>query len=236
MSDYATFLPLIVLSGCSRIIHPAAVHPGLAIDIVPGVERVRHAPSETSQAPQQLMEFDTFDSVRPLGHVSLSYGWRSTHFGAQLGIAAGLNSAPVVDGYFQFINWPLDGGVGVTLSTKGTRLPRGLVPGVYGMIGREWIGQGGVAARADLGVRRESVYAGRSGWVTGINPFLLVSVAGWLPASVGVWIDARSYSEPVLFSMCDDACRPRDLAKFTGAMGLFIRMSPVGWFASSGGK
>jgi hypothetical protein len=65
-----------------------------------------------------------------------------------------------LDSYLQFLGVPLDAGIGVTASVNGRLLPNGLIPGIYGMLGRGWTMGAGSEVRFDVGFRWESVRRG----------------------------------------------------------------------------
>lgn len=61
--------------GCSHVIHPAVVSPGLAVDVLPGRARVRHEPRPDAPVPEQRT-FTPFSTTATLAQVTLTYGWR----------------------------------------------------------------------------------------------------------------------------------------------------------------
>jgi hypothetical protein len=224
------FVPLLGLGACSHLIHPAAVQPGLAIDVVPGVEIVRHTPippSNSQQIDSDLTGFGPYRTTRPLAQLNLSYGWRlSEQVGMQVAASGGANAAPGLDGYLQFLAHPFDAGMGLTLSLNGRTLPNGFVPGIYAMAGKAWSQLSGYELRTDVGLRYEAINVAYGGWERGINPFVLLTLGSLHQWRYGLWFDARWYSRSVVASLCDDNCDRDDLVETTAALGLFVRFTP----------
>jgi hypothetical protein len=220
----ALLLP--VLAGaCSHVIHPAAVRPGLAIDLLSGVEVIRHAPTSAPKSPN-VTGFDPFYTAQALAQVNLAYGWRlSEQVGMQAAVSAGANVAPGLDGYVQWLSVPFDAGTGATLSVNERTLPAGFVPGLYAMAGKGWPTGEESLVRLDLGFRWEAVHVGYTGWENGLGPFALLTVGNPSRLLYGFWFDGMWFSRPILRSMCMDTCEARDVADAWAAAGLFVRVT-----------
>jgi hypothetical protein len=196
----------------------------MSVIITPGLEVARHEPSSGATRPG-LAQFEPFHSAGAFAHVGVSYGWLfSKHLGIQIGASGGPSSAPALDSYFQFLGVPLDAGIGVTASVNGRQLPGGLIPGVYGMLGRGLTMGTGSEVRFDVGFRWESVHVSATGRESALNPFSLVTFLTHSPYAVGLWLEGRKHTEPVLRSMCQDSCLPQDLVESSAAAGLFVRV------------
>jgi hypothetical protein len=223
------FVPLLGLGACTHLIHPAAVQPGLAFEVVPGVEIVRHAPVPQSNAQRlgsALTDFVPFHTIRPLVQLNLAYGWRlSDQVGMQVAASAGANVTPGLDGYLQVLGSPFDAGMGLTLSHNGRIFPNGFVPGIYAMAGKDWSLLPGHELRTDVGLRGEAINVRDAGWERSINPFALVTLGRWSRWHYGLWVDARWYSHPVLTSFCEDSCTGDNLVDATVALGVFARFT-----------
>jgi hypothetical protein len=218
-------LLLVALAACSHVIHPAAVQPGLSIDVTTGVEVSRHEPESVLTPP--LADFDPFHTALVLGQLTVTYGWRlSENAGVHVAASGGPNAAPVLDGYAQLLAVPFDAGAGVTLSTNGRMLHDGWVPGVYAMAGKQLAAPSGRAMRVDVGLRAEAVHSRYTGWQRSLGPFALVTLAASSRYALAAWADGRWLSRPVLRSMCQDNCEPRDLVRGGVAGGLAVRFTP----------
>ena len=220
------FLPaVLVVISCSRVIHPAAVRPGISLTIASGLEVARHEPGSSDATRPALAQFEPFHSAGAFAHLGVSYGWLfSEHVGIQIGASGGPSSAPAIDSYLQFLGVPLDAGIGVTASVNGRQLPNGLIPGVYGMLGRGWTTGTGSEVRFDVGFRWESVHVSGTGRESALNPFSSVTFLTGSRHALGLWLEGRKYTEPVLRSMCQDSCLPKDLVDSSAAAGLFVRI------------
>jgi hypothetical protein len=218
-------LVILLAGACSHVIHPAAVRPGFSMQVATAVEVSRHEPEPVLTAP--LTAFDPFHTALVVGQLTLSYGWRvSDDAGLQVAASFGPNAAPMLDGYAQLVASPFDAGLGITLSSNGRKPPDGALPGVYAMAGKEWEAGPGRAMRVDLGFRGEAVHSRYTGWEHGYGPFALITLIASSRYAVGVWGDGRWFSRPVLRSMCQDNCEPRDLVRGAAAAGLAVAFTP----------
>jgi hypothetical protein len=220
---------LLSLGACTHLIHPAAVQPGLALQLAPGAEVVRHAPIPQSNAQRydsRLSSFEPFHTLRPLAQLDLSYGWRlSEHVGMQVAVSAGANVTPGLDAYLQFLARPFDAGMGLTLSCNGRILPNGFIPGIYAMAGKGWSPLASHELRADVGLRWEAINVTYAGWERAINPFALMTLGRLSRWHYGLWVDGRWFSRPALASFCQDNCDGDDLVDATFALGVFARFT-----------
>jgi hypothetical protein len=213
------------VGACSHVIHPAIVRPGLSMQVATGVEVSRHEAEPQLNAP--LTAFDPFHTALVIGQLTVTYGWRlSEDAGVQVAASGGPNAAPLLDAYAQLLASPFDAGLGVTLSSNGRKPPDGGLPGVYAMAGKEWEEGPGRAMRIDLGFRGEAVHSRYTGWEHDYGPFALITLVASPRYAVAIWADGRWFSRPVLRSLCQDNCEPRDLIRGAAAAGLAVGFTP----------
>ena len=211
-----TVAATLTLAGCGHVIHPAAVQPGLAVDVVPAHETTRHEPKSQEGAYRAPGDFAPFTSSEPSLQVSLGYGWQfGEHTGVQLQLAAGTLTLPTLDAYFQFLGAPFDAGAGLAFGFPGFASP-------YVMAGKA-IGDGDIRLRVDGGVRGFWVLEPYGQDYPAGGPMALVTLQRDLWAA-GLWADGVYSPSPQYYIYCDENCMAEHLARWRLSVGAYLQI------------
>ena len=206
------------------MIHPAAVQPGLTMDVVVTQEWTRHEPKTyerpTLGGPKETAyvqppgNFTPFTTDRPALQVALGYGWRhSEDVGTYLHLAGGNLTPPTLGGYVQLLGSPVDAGLGVLLPFIG-------YVGGYGLVGKGIPLGLRSELRFDGGARALYDYAEETrAW----GPMGLLSVRRGA-FTVGVWGDATFHNRATFALYCDEICRPENFVRRRTAVGAYLRV------------
>jgi hypothetical protein len=201
---------------CGHLIHPAAVQPGLTMDVLPAHEITRHEPKAQEGGYRAPGDFAPFTSSRPSLQVAIGYGRRhGEHTGIQLQLSAGSLSLPTLDAYFQFLGDPLDAGVGLALAFPGFVSP-------YVMAGKAY-GDGSTQLRIDGGLRGLWVFESYGPDYPAGGPMALISLqrGRW---GAGLWTDAVYLDKPQYYIYCDEVCMAEDLARWRVSVGVYVQV------------
>ena len=206
-------------AGCGHVLHPAAVVPGLVLDLQVGVERPEHRPIPNAADPRSR-KFGPYRTSEFLLHGGLTYGWRLSELQAlQLGIAVGNITGATLDFYWQFLGGGLDAGVGVTTGI-------GILLSGYGMAGRAFDLGSDRQLRIDGGYRVAPWVDHFSSYATTAHgPIALLSFVS-SPVSFGLWLDHLWLSKTIFGNNCDDLCGPEDTVNNRVSLGAFVRFQP----------
>ena len=205
--------------GCSHIVHPAAVQPGVSAELLVGQAHVRHEPLRGSSGGPITPpgEFEPRSSRRPAMQVGLGYGWRfSPDVGVQVQAWAGKRIGAGLAGYLQLLGSPLDAGVGLSAALGAA--------GPYVMVGRGRRLDPRTELRLDGGVRLIAIFESYpTTTVWGWGPMALVSLRRG-PFAGGVWADGLLLDQPSYDMYCDETCDPDDFLRRRVTVGLYFRV------------
>jgi hypothetical protein len=225
----ATFAPVaasvlwVLAAGCGHVVHPAAVQPGLTVDVVVANDWNRHEPRtyQTGAPPGESQvgylsppgNFDPYTSNRPALQLAVGYGWRhSENVGTQLQLVGGNLTAPTLDGYFQLLGRPFDAGVGVLAAFIG-------YAGGYGMIGKGIPLGAHSELRLDAGARALLDYAEDTrAW----GPMGLLSLRRG-GVSIGLWGDGLFFDGVTYVVYCDETCNAANFVRRRFSLGGYVR-------------
>ena len=204
---------------CGHIIHPARVRPGFSLDVVTGVDAPHHGPVGDYAPNPSISDFEPYRSADFAFQLAFTRGWRMDNGQAlQLKFSVGVLSTPTVDGYWQFLDGPIDIGAGVT---AGFWLSAPILPSGYVMVGHGFpLGSVG-ELRLDAGYRYIPSEGSTQYRSSGHGPMGLVTFAqrGF---AVGLWIDALAMNHTIFRNHCDDACDEDDTMSSQVSGGLFL--------------
>jgi hypothetical protein len=216
----------VLAAGCGHVVHPAAVQPGLTLDVVVANDWNRHEPKTYQTTgptyyppPPQVGylsppgNFEPFTSSRPGLQIAVGYGWRhSENRGTQLQLVGGNLTAPTLDGYFQLLGRPLDAGLGAIITFIG-------YAGGYGMVGKGIPLGARSELRLDGGVRALLDYAENTrSW----GPMGLLSLRRG-GVTVGLWGDGLFFDGVTYVLYCDETCNAENFVTRRFSLGGYIR-------------